>query len=72
MTKENTNTPYDDAFRTLLVKCPTLAIPLVNEVFQEKYELWDKADVFHAVLYPEGVYQLDIVFFVVPKRADYH
>lgn len=47
MTKENENTPYDDAFRTLLVKCPTLAIPLVNEVFHEKYKLWDKVDVFH-------------------------
>lgn len=47
MTKENTNTPYDDAFRTLLVKCPTLAIPLVNEVFHEKYGMWDKVDVFH-------------------------
>lgn len=47
MTKENVNTPYDDAFRTLLVKCPTLAIPLINEVFHEKYELWEKVNVFH-------------------------
>ena len=47
MTKENVNTPYDDAFRTLLVKCPTLVIPLVNEDFHEKYELWEKVNVFH-------------------------
>ena len=49
MTKENikVNTPYDDAFRTLMVKCPTLVIPLVNEVFHEKYELQEKVRVFH-------------------------
>ena len=47
MTKENLNTPYDDAFRTLLVKCPTLVISLVNEVFHEKYELREKVNVFH-------------------------
>ena len=39
MTKEKVNTPYDDAFRTLIVKCPMLAIPLVNEAFHERYEL---------------------------------
>ena len=47
MTKEKVNTPYDDAFRTLLVKCPTLVIPLVNEVFHEKYELQENVSVFH-------------------------
>ena len=47
MTKENVNTPYDDAFRTLMVKCPTLVIPLVNEAFHEKYELREKVSVFH-------------------------
>ena len=47
MTKENVNTPYDNAFRTLLVKCPTLVIPLINEVFHEKYELREKVNVFH-------------------------
>lgn len=47
MTKESTNTPYDDAFRTLLVKCPMLAVPLVNEVFHEEYELREKVSVFH-------------------------
>lgn len=47
MTKENVNTPYDDAFRTLLVKCPMLMIPLVNEAFHEKYEPRQKVNVFH-------------------------
>ena len=47
MTKENINTPYDDAFRTLMVKCPTLVIPLVNEAFHERYELREKVSVFH-------------------------
>ena len=47
MTKENVNTPYDDAFRTLMVKCPTLVIPLVNDAFHEKYELMEKVSVFH-------------------------
>lgn len=47
LTKENVNKPYDDAFRTLLVKCPTLAISLVNETFHEEYGLWEKVSVFH-------------------------
>ena len=47
MTKENVNTPYDDAFRTLLVKCPMLVIPLINEAFHEKYESREKVNVFH-------------------------
>ena len=47
MTKEKLNTPYDDAFRTLLVKCPTLVLPLVNEAFHEKYEPREKVSVFH-------------------------
>ena len=47
MTKEKVSTPYDDAFRTLLVKCPALVIPLVNETFHEDYELGEKVSVFH-------------------------
>ena len=47
MIKDNVNTPYDDAFRTLLVKCPTLVVPLVNEIFREKYESREKVSVFH-------------------------
>ena len=47
MTKESVNTPYDDAFRTLLVKCPTLVVPFINEAFHEKYELWENVSVFH-------------------------
>ena len=35
--KPKTGTPYDDAFRTLLVDCPELVIPLINETFGEHY-----------------------------------
>lgn len=33
----NFNTPYDDSFRTLLTDCKRLVIPLVNEMFGEKW-----------------------------------
>lgn len=51
MNDKSVNTPYDDAFRTLLVKCPTLVIPLVNEVFHENYELRENVKIFHNELY---------------------
>ena len=35
--EKNINTPYDDVFRTLLVDCPELIIPVVNEVFNKNY-----------------------------------
>ena len=57
MTKEKLNTPYDDAFRTLLVKCPTLVISLVNEAFHEKYELREKVRVFHNEFFVGNRYQ---------------
>ena len=31
------NTPYDDVFRTLINDCSSLIIPLINEVFGERY-----------------------------------
>ena len=34
---ETINTPYDDAFRTLLQDCPELVIPLINELFGTDY-----------------------------------
>jgi len=34
---ELVNTPYDDVFRTLLNDCTSLIIPIINEVFEEKY-----------------------------------
>ena len=33
----NFNTAYDDVFRTLLVDCRELIIPVVNEVFHTNY-----------------------------------
>ena len=47
MINEKLNTPYDNAFRTLLVKCPALVISLVNEAFHERYEMREKVNVFH-------------------------
>ena len=57
MTKETVNTPYDDAFRTLIVKCPMLVIPLVNEAFHEKYELRETVNVFHNEFFVGNRYQ---------------
>ena len=57
MTKEKVNTPYDDAFRTLIVKCPTLVVPLVNEAFHEKYEMREKVSVFHNEFFVGNRYQ---------------
>ena len=31
------NTPYDDAFKTLLIDCTRLIIPVINEIFGENY-----------------------------------
>ena len=31
------NTPYDDAFKTMYVECDELVYPLLNEVFGEHY-----------------------------------
>ena len=31
------STPYDDVFRTLLNDCSSLIIPMINEVFGERY-----------------------------------
>ena len=31
------STPYDDVFRTMLIDCKKLIIPVINEVFGEKY-----------------------------------
>lgn len=31
------NTPYDDVFRTLLNDCSELVIPVINEIFEERY-----------------------------------
>lgn len=40
------NTPYDDVFRTLLNDCSSLALPLLNEVFQEGYTGKEKIEFF--------------------------
>lgn len=37
MTNESNHTAYDDVFRTLLLKCSPLIIPVINEIFNENY-----------------------------------
>jgi len=34
---ETSNTPYDDAHKTLSHDCPRLLIPVINEAFNENY-----------------------------------
>lgn len=45
------HTPYDDAFRTLLNECPKLMIPVVNEVFQQKYDNHESVEILNDKLY---------------------
>ena len=35
--EDNSNTPYDDVFRTLLNDCTPLIIAVINEAFHEHY-----------------------------------
>ncbi len=37
----NVNTPFDDVFKTITVKCTELIIPLINEAFSEHYKMSD-------------------------------
>ncbi len=51
------NTPYDDAFRTLLVDCPRLIIPLINYIFNENYSTDEKIEVYHNEFFIGNEYQ---------------
>ncbi len=51
------NTPYDDAFRTMLVDCPRLIIPLINYVFDENYSIEEKIEVYHNEFFIGNEYQ---------------
>lgn len=37
MAKNETGTPYDDVFRTLLNDCTDLIIPVINDTFGKNY-----------------------------------
>lgn len=37
MTGMESNTPYDDAYRTMYIECDELLLPLLNEVFHKHY-----------------------------------
>ena len=38
MTEVNETAPYDDVFRTEIIECPKLIIPMINEAFHESYD----------------------------------
>ena len=42
----NSNTPYDDAFRTLLTDCSRLIIPVVNLMFHSNYSADEEVSLF--------------------------
>ena len=42
----NSNTPYDNAFRTLLTYCSRLIIPLVNVMFDSNYSMDEAVSLF--------------------------
>ena len=55
--KQNFNTPYDDVFRTLLNDCPSLIIPIINEIFDEEYTGGEEIELSQNELFfqePEG------------------
>lgn len=35
--ESQSSTPYDDVFRTMMVDCPQLLLPVLNEIFGKKY-----------------------------------
>ena len=41
------NTPYDDAFRTMVTDCTVLLIPIINLVFGKNYDLNEKIVLHH-------------------------
>ncbi len=56
--KQNFNTPYDDVFRTLLNDCPSLIIPVVNEIFGEDYTGKEQVELSQNELFfqqPDGI-----------------
>ncbi len=42
----NSNTPYDDAFRTLLTDCSRLIIPVVNLMFHSSFSIDEEVSLF--------------------------
>ena len=43
--KRQSNTPFDDVFRTLLEKCNKLIIPVINEIFRTDYSFKEEVQV---------------------------
>ena len=73
------NTPYDDAYRTMFVSCDELIYPLINEVFGEHYTGTEKLirrQNEHYAMYQEGAedkYITDCVLDIVGSTVKkYH
>ena len=57
--KQNFNTPYDDVFRTLLNDCPSLIIPVVNEIFGEEYTGKEQVELSQNELFFQGLDEME-------------
>lgn len=70
--KPKTGTPYDDAFRTLLVDCPELVIPLINEAFGEHYVRNEKVTVHHNEFFIVGDDKRETDSHIGIRQKKYH
>lgn len=70
--KSNKGQPYDDAFRTLLVDCPELVIPLVNEAFGEHYSRDEKVSVYHNEFFITADNKKATDSHILIRRKKYH
>lgn len=71
-TKPKTGTSYDDAFRTLLVDCPELVIPLINEAFGEHYVRNERVTVHHNEFFIVGDDKRETDSHIGIRQKKYH
>lgn len=71
-TEPNQGKPYDDVFHTLLVDCPELVIPLINEAFGEHYDRKEKVDVYHDVFFIVGQDKRETDSHIGIRQRKYH
>ncbi|MBR6770246.1 MAG: hypothetical protein IKM28_03245 [Lachnospiraceae bacterium] len=79
-TNLNINTPYDDVFRTLLMDCRQLIIPIINEIFGTNYSgketvILKENEIF--LKYPDSsskkrITDSSLLISTVQKAAHYH
>ena len=72
--QQSFNTPYDDVFRTLLNDCPSLIIPIINEIFDEEYTGTERVELSQNELFfqqldgTEGERITDSSFVIITSR----